>query len=247
MINLITRFGGEVHVKHPGQVKESKSVVVFIANQSSWYGKHEADAGGAATYGGADLSDIEVGGGCTVAIVKEAKYLGSWIDRTGGDERDIDKRIASASKAFGALSKCVFRSPAIDKRVKAVVYKVVVLTVLLYGCEVWGLTKRLWQKLRSFHMDCVRTIGGIHMWHVQEYHISNPTILERTELRNIEVYVYRRQLRWLGHVSRMPWDRLPRKFLSSWVYSPRPTGGQVYRWGQGMEKAVSEIGLGATE
>ena len=85
------------------------------------------------------------------------------------------------------------------------------------------------------------------MWHVQEYHISNPTILERTELRNIEVYVYRRQLRWLGHVSRMPWDRLPRKFLSSWVYSPRPQGGQVYRWGQGMEKAVSEIGLGATE
>ena len=141
----------------------------------------------------------------------------------------------------------MFRSPAIDKRVKAVVYKAVVLTVLLYGCEVWGLTKRLWQKLRSFHMDCVRTIGGIHMWHVQEYHISNPTILERTELRNIEVYVYRRQLRWLGHVSRMPWDRLPRKFLSSWVYSPRPTGGQVYRWGQGMEKAVSEIGLGATE
>ena len=34
LINLITRFGGEVHVKHPGQVKESKSVVVFIANQS---------------------------------------------------------------------------------------------------------------------------------------------------------------------------------------------------------------------
>ena len=77
------------------------------------------------------------------------------------------------------------------ERVKAVVYKVVVLTVLLYGCEVWGLTKRLWQKLRSFHMDCVRTIGGIHMWHVQEYHISNSTILERTELRNIEVYVHR--------------------------------------------------------
>jgi hypothetical protein len=60
-------------------------------------------------------------------------------------------------------------------------------------------------------------------------------------------HVYRRQLRWSGHVSRMPWGRLPRKFLSSWVYSPRPSGGQVYRRGQGVEKAVKTIGLGVTE
>jgi hypothetical protein len=31
------------------------------------------------------------------------------------------------------------------------------------------------------------------------------------------------------------------------VYSPRPSGGQVYRWGQGVEKAVKAIGLGVTE
>ena len=92
-------------MKHPGQVKESKSVVVFIANQACEYDRYCSEEGGAATYGGADLSDIEAGGGCTVAIVNEAKYLGSWIDRTGGDELDIERRITAASKAFGALSK----------------------------------------------------------------------------------------------------------------------------------------------
>ena len=57
-------------------MKESKSVAVFIANQGGWYDKYEADAGGAKAHGGADLSDIEVGEGCTVAIVEDAKYLG---------------------------------------------------------------------------------------------------------------------------------------------------------------------------
>jgi hypothetical protein len=32
-----------------------------------------SEEGGAAAYGGADLSDIEAGGGCTVAIVNEAR------------------------------------------------------------------------------------------------------------------------------------------------------------------------------
>jgi hypothetical protein len=75
----------------------------------------------------------------TVAIVNEAKYLGSWIDRTGGDELDIERRITAASKAFGELSKCVFRSPAVSKKVKAVVYMVIVATVLLSIVRVRGM------------------------------------------------------------------------------------------------------------
>ena len=31
--------------------------------------------------------------------------MGSWIDRTGGDELDIERRITAASKAFGGLKK----------------------------------------------------------------------------------------------------------------------------------------------
>jgi hypothetical protein len=29
-----------------------------------------------------------------------------------------------------------------------------------------------------------------------------------------------RKLRWAGHVRRMDWSRLPRKFLTSWVGAP---------------------------
>ena len=90
---------------------------------------------------------------------------GCWIDRTGGDELDIERRITAASKAFGAsLGECVFRSPAVSKKVKAVVYMVIASShsiqhsALLHGCEARALTTRLRQRLRSFHMSCVRTI-----------------------------------------------------------------------------------------
>ena len=55
--------------------------------------------------------------------------------------------------------------------------------------------------------------------------------------------MYRRQLRWIGHVSRMKWDRLPRKFLTAWCNHERPLGRPVYRWSEGAEKAIQSVGL----
>ena len=43
-------------------------------------------------------------------------------------------------------------------------------------------------------------------------------------LNAIDFYVARRQLRWLGHVSRMGWERLPWRMLSAWVPRARPWG-----------------------
>jgi hypothetical protein len=31
-------------------------------------------------------------------------------------------------------------------------------------------------------------------------------------------YIAERALRWLGHVARMPSDKLPRRMLTAWVY-----------------------------
>ena len=39
-------------------------------------------------------------------------------------------------------------------------------------------------------------------------------LMQELGLDAIDFYVARRQLRWLGHVSRMGWERLPRRMLS---------------------------------
>ena len=43
-------------------------------------------------------------------------------------------------------------------------------------------------------------------------------------IESLDSYYQRRLLRWEGHVSRMPIDRLPRVLLTWWVANPRPIG-----------------------
>ena len=70
-----------------------------------------SEVGGAATHGGADLSDINVTindiANCTIPVVDKAKYLGSILDREPGHETDVDARIAAASSAFAKLKPLV--------------------------------------------------------------------------------------------------------------------------------------------
>jgi hypothetical protein len=43
-------------------------------------------------------------------------------------------------------------------------------------------------------------------------------------LTSLDQVISNRKLRWAGHVRRMDWSRLPRKFLTSWVDAPRCKG-----------------------
>jgi hypothetical protein len=40
-------------------------------------------------------------------------------------------------------------------------------------------------------------------------------------LTSLDLFISHRKLRWAGHVRRMDWSRLPRKFLTSWADAPR--------------------------
>ena len=54
----------------------------------------------------------------------------------------------------------------------------------------------------------------------------------------LDSYYQRRLLRWAGHVSRMPIDRLPRMLLTGWVANPRPIGCPQMTWGRTLKKAL---------
>lgn len=59
LIQTFADFGMEVHIKRPGDRKE-KTIVLFVAVQGCEYDRYFASEGGAATYGGTDLSDIKL-------------------------------------------------------------------------------------------------------------------------------------------------------------------------------------------
>ena len=59
----------------------------------------------------------------------------------------------------------------------------------------------------------------------------------------IDAHVTRRQLRWAGHVSRMGPERLPRRLLSAWVPSKRPTGAPKMTYGRTLGKALKKFNI----
>ena len=109
-----------------------------------------------------DTQPISLEGG-KIKHVSEFPYLGSSIAANGRIDDEVDRRIANASKAFGALWQAVFMDANLSITTKRLVYQAFVLSVLLYGGECWIPLKKHSKKLSTFHHHCIRTILGITM------------------------------------------------------------------------------------
>ena len=243
LVDTFEDCGMDVHLKKPRD-KKAKTVALYVAAQSSEYDRFHSDEGGAATYGGADLTDIKVDDRGVIPVVEKARYLGGMLNRNANHEAAVDDRIAKASSAFGKLKPRLFKSDDISLPAKRAAYVALVLSILLYGSECWAITARMRRKLRSFHRFCCRTMFGIKNMHqVKDQKTTTAEVLEECGLRSLDTYMARRRLRWLGHVWRMDWDRLPRKLLSSWVYQARPLGRPCKRWGESIEDDLKLAGL----
>ena len=68
-------------------------------------------------------------------------YLGSVVSSNGRIDAEVDKRIANASKAFGALHHAVFNDRNLTTNTKRQVYEACVLSIL-YGSECWTPLRR---------------------------------------------------------------------------------------------------------
>ena len=86
--------------------------------------------------------DISTLDGTSLKLVNKITYLGSSISST---EKDIDTRLTKAWTAIGRLS-IKWKSGLTDK-MKRSFFKTAVVSILLYGCTTWTLTKRREKKL----------------------------------------------------------------------------------------------------
>ena len=141
--------------------------------------------------------------------VKTFKYLGSTISNDASLDAEITARIAKATAAFGRLTKRLWTNRNIRLDTKIAVYRAVVLSSLLFGCESWTLKKALSVRLEKFHQTTLRRIARIRWFHK----VTNYEVLSRCNIPSLQSMIESAQLRWCGHVVRMKDDRIPKALL----------------------------------
>ena len=96
-----------------------------------------------------DISTLE---GTSLKLVDEFTYLGSSVSST---EKDIDTRLMKTWTAIDKIS-VIWKSDLTDK-MKRSFLEAAVVSILLYGCTTWTLTKRL-EKLDGNYTRILRAI-----------------------------------------------------------------------------------------
>ena len=97
--------------------------------------------------------DISTLNGTSLKLVDKFTYLGSSVSST---EKYIDTRLTKAWTALDRLS-IIWKSDLTDK-MKCSFFQVAVVSILLYGCTTWTLTKRLKKKLDGNYTRMLRAI-----------------------------------------------------------------------------------------
>ncbi|KAJ3585932.1 hypothetical protein NHX12_012339 [Muraenolepis orangiensis] len=153
-------------------------------------------------------------------------YLGSLLSSKAVIDDEIHHRLSCASGAFSRLRKRVFENRDLQAKTKILVYKAV-LPTLLYGSEAWTTYSRHLKALEAYHQRSLRKILRIS-W---EDRRTNTSVLEEADIPTITATIAQNQLRWTGHVMRMPDSRLPKQVLySQLVKGKRAPGGQKKRY-----------------
>ena len=97
--------------------------------------------------------DISTLNGSLLKLVDKFTYLGSSVSST---ETDINSWLANAWTAIDRLS-VIWKSDLTDK-IKRSFFQAMVMSILLYGCTTWTLTKHMEKKLHSNYIRILQAI-----------------------------------------------------------------------------------------
>ena len=171
-------------------------------------------------------------------------YLGSALSQSVHIDDEVNTRIARASSSFGRLRPNVWNRRGIKLQTKLKVYAAAVLPILLYACETWTVYSRHARKLNHFHLSCLRQLLRVR-WQDK---IPDNEVLAQTDMPSIYTLLGKAQLRWAGHVVRMPEGRLPRRiFFGELVAGKRSRGGQKKRYKDTLKASLKNFAIDSSD
>ena len=110
-----------------------------------------------------------------ITFCQHFKYLVSYVSFSLCDNFDIKKRVTAATQSMGALSN-IWRCPHLEIWSKYLLFCVIPMNLLLWGCETWSMMKALSNKLEVFLNCSVRQILQVSLTKMKEEQIRNEHI-----------------------------------------------------------------------
>ena len=140
-------------------------------------------------------------------------------------EQEIGRRIGAAGVVLHSLYRTVVTKRELSRKAKLWIYRSIFVPTLTYGHESWVMTERTRSRVQAAEMGFLRRVAGVSL----RDRVRSSAI--REELRvELLLCVERSQLRWFGHLVRMPPGRLPREVFQARPAGRRPRGRPRTRW-----------------
>ena len=173
-------------------------------------------------------------------VVDKLTYPRSTLSRVVHIDDEVNARIAEASAAFGRLCGNIWDRRGIRLDTKLKVYRSVVLPTILYACETWTVYQRNAKILNPFRTSCLRKLLKIK-W---QDRIPDTEVLKKARMQSVHTLLKVAQLRWTGHVTRMPDERLLKKILYGELQvRKRPHGGQKKRYKDALKASLKYFNI----
>ena len=137
-------------------------------------------------------------------------------------------------------------SNLLSKSLKIKIYRSMILSVVLYGCETWSLTLREELRLRVFENRVLRRMFGPKRDEVRREwrKLHNEELNDMYCSPNIVRIIKLRRMKCAGHIARMGERRGVYRVLVRKPEGKRPVGRPRRRWEDKVKVDLQEVGCG---
>ena len=182
--------------------------------------------------------------GSPLTEVEKFKYLGVTFTSDGKWDTELTSRIGAAAGVMRQLYGTVVTKRELSNKTKLSIYKSVYRPILTYGHEQWVMTERMKSRVQAAEMRFLRRIAGLTLLD----RIRSSDIRETLQVSPLLLWIERSQLKWLGHVIRMPQERLVKQVYETCPTGKRPRGRPRRRWKDYIYNIAEEkLGLNKKE
>jgi hypothetical protein len=133
------------------------------------------------------------------------------------------------------------------RNVKNRLYKMIILPVVLYGCETWSLTLKDEHRLRVFENMVLRRIFGLKRDEVtgEWRKLHNKELCDLYSSPSIIRIIKSRRMRRAGHVARRGEEKKNTyRLILGKPEGRRPLGRPIHRWVDNIRMDLGEVGWG---